>query len=95
MVFLRVALTHPELAVQAVVGRRPIPIPSLQTISVPTLVLVGELDVLTPVGHARELADAIPGAELVVIPGAGHHTPIEQPELVTAAIAAFLERLPA
>lgn len=56
----------------------------------PTLILVGELDMLTPPEHARELADAIPDARFVIVPDAGHHTPIEQPAFVTAAVDEFL-----
>jgi len=64
----------------------------LPGIRVPTLVLAGELDTITPPGPAREMAAAIPGAEFVEIPGAGHLTPVEKPKVVAAALAAFFAR---
>jgi pimeloyl-ACP methyl ester carboxylesterase len=59
----------------------------LADIAVPTTVLVGTHDRLTPVRRARVLAERIPGAELVVLPGAGHMLPLEEPERVADAIA--------
>lgn len=57
---------------------------------VPALVIVGELDPSTPVAAAEALRDAIPGARLVVIPGALHVPGLEAPDAVTGAIRAFL-----
>jgi pimeloyl-ACP methyl ester carboxylesterase len=82
-----------DLAVRAVVDRRPIDLAQLAGLEMPVAVVVGELDTLTPVDHAEELTDSIAGAELSVIPDAGHHPPVECPELVTAAIDSFLRRL--
>jgi 3-oxoadipate enol-lactonase len=59
-------------------------------VGLPTLVMVGEEDTLTPPDSARRLAAAIPGARLVVVPGAGHVTPLERPSETTAAILDFL-----
>jgi 3-oxoadipate enol-lactonase len=56
----------------------------------PTLVIVGEDDTLTPPDGARRMATAIPGARLVVVPGAAHVPPVEQPTETTAAIRDFL-----
>jgi 3-oxoadipate enol-lactonase len=56
----------------------------------PSLVLVGENDVISPVAEMRAMAEAIPRAQLVVIPNAGHLAPMEQPEAVNAAIMQFL-----
>lgn len=56
----------------------------------PTLVMVGEEDALTPPDAARRMAAAIPGARLVVIPGAGHLPPVERPSETTAGIRDFL-----
>jgi pimeloyl-ACP methyl ester carboxylesterase len=56
----------------------------------PTLVIVGEEDVLTPPDAARRMAAAIPGARLVVVSGAGHLPPVERPTETTAAILDFL-----
>jgi 3-oxoadipate enol-lactonase len=59
-------------------------------VGLPTLVVVGEHDSLTPPESARAMADAIPGASLSVIPGAGHLPPIEQAGKVTQELRAFL-----
>jgi 3-oxoadipate enol-lactonase len=59
----------------------------------PTLVLVGEADGLTPPDQARAMAQLIPGARLTVIPGAGHLPPVEQPAATTDAIREFAESL--
>jgi 3-oxoadipate enol-lactonase len=65
----------------------------LDEITVPTLVVVGEEDQPLPVWKSRRISDAIPGAELVVIPQAGHLSAIENPAPVTAAITRFLAQL--
>jgi pimeloyl-ACP methyl ester carboxylesterase len=54
--------------------------------TVPTRVLVGTRDTLTPPRVGRLLADGIPGAELEVIAGAGHMLPLEAPEQIAAAV---------
>jgi YbgC/YbaW family acyl-CoA thioester hydrolase len=59
----------------------------------PTLVVVGEDDALTPPAQARAIADAIPGATLAVIPGAGHLPPVEQPGATTRVLRDFLRSL--
>ncbi len=64
--------------------------PTLPTINVPTLVVVGEEDSLTPPSDAAAMARAIPGARLVTIPGAGHLSPMENPRAFNAALRAFL-----
>jgi YbgC/YbaW family acyl-CoA thioester hydrolase len=66
----------------------------LTTLSnVPTLVVVGEADGLTPPVQARAMAKSIPGARLAVIPGAGHLPPVEQPEATTEQLRDFLRSL--
>jgi YbgC/YbaW family acyl-CoA thioester hydrolase len=57
---------------------------------IPVLIIAGAEDHITPKEHAQAMADAIPGARLVVLPGAGHLSPVEQPEAATAAVADFL-----
>jgi 3-oxoadipate enol-lactonase len=57
----------------------------------PTLVLVGEADSLTPPDQARALAQAIPGARLAIIPGAAHLPPVEQPAATTRSLREFLD----
>ena len=64
----------------------------LAELDVPTAVVVGELD-STMYDDCLRLAGAIPGAELTVIPGAGHVPQLEDPEAWEAAIVGFLERL--
>jgi pimeloyl-ACP methyl ester carboxylesterase len=65
----------------------------LRDIGVPTLVVVGEEDELTPPSDAEALRDGIPGAELAVVPGAGHVANLENPEAWNAALRGFLEGL--
>jgi len=62
----------------------------LSTISFPTLVVVGELDTVTPPEVAREYAAKIPAAQVVVIPHAGHLSNLEQPETFFEAVRSFL-----
>lgn len=57
----------------------------------PTLVIVGEHDEETPLPYSQVLADGIPNATLRVLPGAGHLTPAEVPDLFNAALTAFLD----
>ena len=66
---------------------------ALAGISIPTLVIVGEDDVVTPPSDARQLASGIPNAALRVIPDAGHLAPVESPEACNRAILAFLNEL--
>jgi len=58
----------------------------------PTLVLCGEVDRITPLEGHREIVGLVPDAELVVAPGCGHLTPIEAPDLVSGALAHWMER---
>ncbi len=62
----------------------------LAGIQVPTLVIVGEQDALTPPEVARAYAQQIPNAQLVVIPHAGHISNMEQPEAFLLAVRGFL-----
>lgn len=62
------------------------------TFDKPTLVLVGSEDIATPPHRAEEMAAALAHSELRVIDGAGHTSPVEAPDQVTAALVAFLER---
>jgi pimeloyl-ACP methyl ester carboxylesterase len=61
----------------------------LSQIAVPTLIVVGERDALTPPADSEAMAAAIPGARLVTVPGAGHLTPMERPKAVSEALAEF------
>ncbi|WP_446665178.1 alpha/beta fold hydrolase [Flexivirga sp. B27] len=57
-----------------------------------TLILHGTRDRLTPITHGQRLAELLQGAELVVVKRAGHVLPMEDPELVSRELLAFLER---
>ena len=61
----------------------------LPRIAVPTLLLWGELDARSPLAVARQFEQAIPDAELVVIPDCGHVSNLDQPERFNAAVRAF------
>ncbi|AMV36873.1 alpha/beta fold hydrolase [Planctomyces sp. SH-PL62] len=62
----------------------------LRTITVPTLVVVGEKDAISPPDEARAIVEALPDARLAEIPEAGHLSPVENPEAFNAAILDFL-----
>ncbi len=62
----------------------------LPQIEIPTLVLVGDEDQLTPPALSQEMAEAIEWASLGIIPNCGHLTSMEQPEAVTRALRAWL-----
>jgi 3-oxoadipate enol-lactonase len=64
-------------------------LPSLNWL--PTLILVGAEDVMTPPDAAEAMTEAIPNAALEVIPEAGHLPPLERPEIVTARLHQFLD----
>ena len=70
--------------------RRPDSTPTLKTIKVPTLIVVGEEDTVTPPQDSVEMHNAIPGSELVRIPKAGHMANMEQPTVFNDAVARFL-----
>jgi 3-oxoadipate enol-lactonase len=62
----------------------------LASIRCPVLVIAGEEDALTPVEESQRMKEAIRGATLAVIPGAGHLSNLEQPRAFNAAVARFL-----
>jgi pimeloyl-ACP methyl ester carboxylesterase len=65
-------------------------LPVLQDVE--TLVMVGSEDVVTPVAHSREIATALPRAQLVVVEGAGHMVQLERHALVTLQLRALVRR---
>ena len=81
-------------AAQRGMAARPDVTDMLPTIELPTLVLVGEFDSISPPAEMKEIAAAIPGAEFVVIPRAGHMTTMEEPVAVNMALNQFLDKLP-
>jgi pimeloyl-ACP methyl ester carboxylesterase len=62
----------------------------LPSIAMPTLIVVGEQDAITPKAVAESMNKAIPRSKLAVIPGSGHLSPMEKPDDVNRAIRNFL-----
>jgi 3-oxoadipate enol-lactonase/4-carboxymuconolactone decarboxylase len=63
----------------------------LAEISVPTLLVAGREDPATPPEHLRQIADSVPGAALVEVPGASHLAPAQRPEAVLTALRAHFD----
>jgi pimeloyl-ACP methyl ester carboxylesterase len=59
---------------------------------VETLILCGDKDMLTPPRNSQVMADALPDAELVLVPGAGHMAILERPAVVNSALLSLLDR---
>ena len=74
---------------------RPDSTPQLASITVPTLVLSGEEDVIISVDDARALATGIAGATLSVLPASGHLANLETPDAFNAEVLTWLGTLPA
>jgi 3-oxoadipate enol-lactonase len=72
---------------------RPDSTPLLSAIACPALVVGGEEDTVTPPDLSRAMQRAIRGAELVILPRAGHLSNLEQPEAFNDALARFLDRV--
>lgn len=83
---------RPEGIAQASLGmaEREDATPLLGQLSCPTLVIVGNEDQLTPPSDSEKMSRLIPGARLAVIPGAGHLSNLEQPEVFNRHLAEFL-----
>ena len=84
--------TGPEAFIRqqrAIMGRRDSRA-RLRSTNIPVLVLVGDEDLLTPPEQAREMADLLPRASLVVVPECGHLSTLEEPDRVNRALAAWL-----
>jgi 3-oxoadipate enol-lactonase len=77
-------------AVNGVIDRAGIAPSELSRITSPTLVIVGDEDVATPLAKAERIAAAIRGSQLVRVPRAGHSATVEEPAAVTSAISTFL-----
>lgn len=75
---------------QAIIGR-PDRRPVLGAYGLPTLLICGREDALTPVELHEEMAAAIPGSELAVIEECGHLSTLEQPQAVTALLRRWLQ----
>jgi len=71
---------------------RPDAAPLLPGITCPTLVLTGRQDAWSGPAQHEAMAAAIPGAQLVIVENSGHMTTMEQPQVVSAALAGWLQR---
>ncbi|MCP4290511.1 MAG: alpha/beta fold hydrolase [bacterium] len=93
--FLRdmMLLTSPEgiAGAQGAMRDRPDSTPDLPDLNIPTLIIHGDEDQLIPLDEAKAMAAALPEAELVIIPGAGHMPNLEQPMVFNDAVREFLE----
>jgi pimeloyl-ACP methyl ester carboxylesterase len=65
----------------------------LSRVRCPTLVMCGDADQLTPPECSREIAEMIPGAEMVWVPQCGHMLTMEKPAIVNTTLQAWLARL--
>jgi pimeloyl-ACP methyl ester carboxylesterase len=81
-------MTRQFLALLASGNRKP----ALARLTLPTLVIHGDCDPLVPVEHGKDMAQAVPGAELLIIEGMGHHLPREAWPSIVAAIAAHTRK---
>ena len=72
---------------------RPDSTPTLSTISVPTLVVVGDEDAITPPKEARAMHQQIRGSRLEVLAGAGHLSNLERPAAFNAVLAEFIQSI--
>jgi pimeloyl-ACP methyl ester carboxylesterase len=78
--FLHALEVHDERAGLAVLAK------------IPTLIACGDRDLLTLVSGSREMAQALPKCELVIVPGAGHLVELESPEIIDDALVRLVER---
>lgn len=81
-------------AAQRGMAERPDRTSLLPRIAVPTLVVAGEEDAITPLAESLVLRDRIPGARLVTIAGAGHLSSLEQPEAFNGALRELMSGFP-
>jgi 3-oxoadipate enol-lactonase len=92
----RILATSPRGIADALAGlaARADSFPTLREVRVPTLVVCGAEDVLTPVADSEAIAKGTAGARLEVIPKAGHLSNLEKPAHYNATLRSFLESLP-
>lgn len=73
---------------RALVAELPALAPRLSSLEVPTTILYGTQDRISPPAHPRQLAGLIPNADLVSVDHAGHMLPVQRPDIVAGAIVA-------
>jgi pimeloyl-ACP methyl ester carboxylesterase len=89
-------MSAPDVAaVQRGMAERPDSISTLKTFNVATLIVTGDEDKMTGLPEAEVMKQNISGAQMKVIPKAGHYSPWEQPEEVGRALRQFLDSLSA
>ena len=91
----RMRRSNPRGAAGALSGMaaRPDRSADLSRLTLPTLVLVGREDELTPPSESERMAQALPNSRYVEIPNAGHLAPLENPQAVNEALLSFLDSL--
>ena len=77
-------------AALAAMGERPDMTETMQSLPIPTLLVVGEEDTFTPPAIMQRMESILPDARLLIVPQAGHLVPLEVPEVFNAAVLAFL-----
>jgi pimeloyl-ACP methyl ester carboxylesterase len=75
-------------------AERPDSVPDLKRINLPTLILMGDEDTLTPEADGELMRQSIPNSRLKIIPKAGHYAPWERPEAVAPLLRQFLDFVP-
>lgn len=91
----RMIVSQPVATIQAALaalGERPDMTDRMRGLRVPTLLVVGAEDALTPPACMEHAQQVIPAAQLLVVPRAGHMTPLESPGVFNAAVLEFLRR---
>lgn len=89
------AKSTPEAVMTALaaLAARPDAVPGLSKLVVPTAILVGSQDKITPLPLSETMRSRIPGAELHLIPDAGHFSNAENPSVFNERLLSFLKRL--
>jgi len=94
----RMILAQPVATIQAALaalGDRPDMTGAMRQVRPPILLVVGAEDAITPPACLELAEEVIPHARLLIVPHAGHMTPLEQPGIFNAAVLEFLQELPA
>lgn len=93
--FVQSAPAYAAAWAQRAMADRPDSFDALRTVDVPALVVVGDEDGISPLSEAQAMVDALPDAELAVLPQSGHLTPIEVPDAFNELVGRFVDRLEA
>jgi pimeloyl-ACP methyl ester carboxylesterase len=77
--------------VQQGMAERPDSVADLRTVNVPTMIVIGEEDIVATPADGELMRQHIPGSRLKIVPKAGHYAPWEQPEAVGPLLRQFLD----